>query len=169
MNGLIVASVTAAAAATGALAYALRWAFNKKNIFATTQMILMFIVGSCIVVAFSVWIVKIAAALRTFGTNNLPVEIAALVIIIPGIAAVICTVFVAHSLQTKVTPGSMDQKAALALPIALMLVGGALGAVGDSISKGTSDAAVKVATAMVGGSGGSGSSGRQREASAGGR
>ena len=153
MNGLLVAGITATATIAAVLAWAIRWALDKKGLLPTTQMLLNFTIGCCIVVAFGVWIVKGLSLLRGFGTGEVSAVLAALIVLIPVAAAAICGIFFVYCLHPKHKPDSRDQTAALVLPIALMLISGALGAVGDSLSKGTSEIAVNVTTKLVGGNG----------------
>lgn len=153
MNGLLVAGITASATIAAVLCWAIRWALDKKNLMPTVRLLLNLAVGSCIVVAFGAWIVQLAAWLRNFGTGDVSAIAAFIVIAVPAVLSAICLIFVLHSLHPKRTPGPEDEKAALILPIALMLVAGMLGAVGDGLSKGTSDIAVNLTAMLVGGNG----------------
>jgi len=154
MNGLLVAGITASATVGAVVCYALWWALNKKRLMPTFRLLLMLGCGSCVTVAFGVWIVKLLAALRSFGTGNTNEVVAALIVLVFAAVAIISAVFVLHAMHPKHKPDPGDERAAFILPIALVVgVGGALGAVGDSIVQGTSDATVNLSTMLVGGNG----------------
>lgn len=151
-NGLVVAGVTGAAGIAGTLAYAIRWALKQKNVMPTTRVVLMFIAGCCVSVAFGVWIVKMFAAMSGMWQNSVSPSIAWFVLAIPGAIALISLIFFGWALHKSHRPEPRDEWAGFILPVVLVLgIGGALGAVGDSIRVGTKDAAVAVTTALVGG------------------
>ncbi|MFI0406533.1 hypothetical protein [Actinomadura sp. 3N508] len=154
MSGLVAVGTTAGTATAGAMAYSIRWALTQKRILPTVRLVMMLAVGACASVAFGTWIVQGFALLRRFGSDNLSEGTAGLIIAIPAVAVLITGIFTVHSLHPKNKPQPRDEWAAFILPLAFVVgIGGALGAVGDSLVDGTSDMAVNTAAYLVGGTG----------------
>lgn len=152
MNGLVAAGTTAGAATTGAMAFSIRWALAQKRILPTVRLVMMLTVGICASVAFGTWVVQGFALLREFGGDNLTEGTAGLIVAIPAVAVLISGIFTLHSLHPKNKPQVRDEWAAFILPLAFVVgIGGALGAVGNSLIDGGSDMAVNIAVRMVGG------------------
>lgn len=154
MNGLVAAGTTAGTATAGAMAFAIRWALAEKRILPTVRLVMMLLFGACMAVSFGTWVVMAFGLLRRFGAANLSGGTAGLILAIPAVTVLITGIFVAHSLHPKNRPAVRDEWAAFILPLAFVVgIGGALGAVGDSLIKGTSDMAVNTAMYLVGGTG----------------
>lgn len=154
MNGLVAAGTTTGAATAGAMAFAVRWALAEKRILPTVRMVMMLLVGACAAVAFGSWVVMAFGLLRRFGSDNLSDGTAGLIVAIPAVTVLISGIFVLHSLHPRNKPQVRDEWAAFILPLAFVVgIGGALGAVGDSLIDGTSDMAVNMAVYLVGGMG----------------
>ncbi|WP_141575758.1 hypothetical protein [Actinomadura sp. WMMA1423] len=154
MNGIVAAGTTAGAATAAVMAYAIRWALAEKRILPTVRMLMMLLAGACAAVAFGTWVVMAFGLLRRFGSDNLSDGTAAIIVAFPAVAVLISGIFVAHSLHPKNKPATRDEWAAFILPLAFVMgIGGALGAVGDSLTHGASDMAVNMAAYLVGGAG----------------
>ncbi|MGI5201588.1 hypothetical protein ACQEU6_08410 [Spirillospora sp. CA-108201] len=133
------------------MAYAIRWALAEKRILPTVRMLMMLMTGSCTAVAFGTWVVMAFGLLRRFGSDNLSLGTAAIIVALPAVAVLISGIFVLHSLHPKNKPAPRDEWAAFVLPLAFVVgFGGALGAVGDSLTHGASDMAVNMAASLVG-------------------
>lgn len=146
MNGLVA---SAAAAGAAIITCSVWWALKAKKILPTSRMVLMFVAGCCASVAFGHWVVRLFAVTRGM-FNQLSPEIASILVAIPGAVAIVCAIFFFWGLGRSNSVGARDEKAAFLLPVAAVLIGGMLGAVGDNIRTGTSQTAVRMSSYLVG-------------------
>lgn len=132
------------------LLFAIRQALKSIDCAPTTRMVLLFACGCCLASSLGAWIVEAFAWFRVLGTSAVPRQVAGLIIAVPAIVVAVTGIFFVHHLKKKKTPKPRDEWSAFILPLAFVVgVGGAIGAVGDSIAKGTSDTAVNLATFAV--------------------